>query len=127
MNRQMKYIKLAEKFLSRRSNSTNTQVAIALVAGLAAGAVISILFAPSKGSSLRNSIAGKAKNLGSGVRDSYLNYKDKVFGSHEDDEPAVAPEVPHFTHSIPKKRKSDIKTLVSEAHSEAAQTGQSLN
>jgi gas vesicle protein len=123
----MKYIKLAEKFLSRRSNSTNTQVAVALVAGLAAGAVISILFAPSKGSSLRNSIADKAKNLGNGLRNSYIGYKDRIFGTYQDDESAVAPEVPHFTHSVPKKRKSDIKTLVSEANVEAGHSDQSLN
>jgi len=124
MNRQMN--KLVERFLSHKSSSNNAQVAIALVAGLAAGAVISILFAPSKGSALRHNIADKAKDLSNGVKGSYLSYRDKILGSH----PAnaiVEPEVPHFTHSVPKKRKSDIKDLISEAHGEPGQADQSLN
>ncbi|WP_177217039.1 YtxH domain-containing protein [Pedobacter insulae] len=109
----MKYNKLIGKLLSSRTSSNNTQVAVALVAGVAVGAVISILFAPSKGSNMRNSIAGKARDLGSEMRDSYRTYRDKMFGNHPQ-ENVEAPEVPHFAHSVPKKRKSDIKTLINE-------------
>ncbi len=112
----MKYGKLVEKLLSQKSNQNNTQVAVALIAGLAAGAVISILLAPEKGSTTRKGIANRTRAFGSGIRDSYASIKSKFFENHEEQEPAVAPEVPHFTHKIPKKRKPGIKDLVSEAN-----------
>ena len=118
MNRQMKYNRLIQNFLSQRSNSNNGQVAVALVAGLAAGAIISILFAPSKGSTTRGNIVDKAKNLTNGVRDGYLEYKERLFGHDDTVVEDVTPEVPHFTHSVTKKRKSDIKQLITEAHQE---------
>jgi gas vesicle protein len=108
----MKYRKLVGEFLSQRSNHSNAQVAIALVAGLTAGAVLSILFAPSKGSTTRNGIASKVRNLLTGI--------------HEE-ETAVVPEVPHFTHTVAKKRKSDIKTLVSEVHHNGKHTDQPIH
>ncbi|MGF1923552.1 MAG: YtxH domain-containing protein [Bacteroidia bacterium] len=109
----MKYGKLVEKFLSQKSGQHNTQIAVALVAGLAAGAVISILLAPSKGSTFRKGISSRVKDLFS--RD------------YEEQDEAVAPEVPHFTHIPVKKRKSDIKDLISEAHHQSVHTEQSLN
>lgn len=122
----MKYGKLVGKLLSHRSNQHNTQVAIALIAGLAAGAVISILLAPEKGSTLRGGIAEKAKDFGTGIRDSYSSLRNRVFGEDEQ-HPEVAPEVPHFTHTVPKKRKSDIKDIITEAHQNAHPTEQSLS
>lgn len=110
----MNYRKLAEKLFSQRSNHGNAPIAVALIAGLAAGAVISILFAPSKGSATRNTIAGKVRGFG-------------LFGGHEEQELAAAPEVPHFTHTVTKKRKSDIKDLISEAHNNGVHAEQSLN
>ncbi|MEJ5994635.1 YtxH domain-containing protein [Pedobacter sp. Du54] len=112
----MKYGKLIEKILSRRSHQNNTQIAVALVAGLAAGAVISILLAPEKGSKMRKGIADGARNVGGSLRDSYESLKSRIVGSQEEEEPAVAPEIPHFTHQVVKKRRSDIKELISEAH-----------
>jgi gas vesicle protein len=125
MNRPMKYNRLIQNFLSQRSNSNSGQVAVALVAGLAAGAIISILFAPSKGSTMRNNIADKAKNLSNDVRDGYLAYKDRLFGHDAAVEEDVTPEVPHFTHTVTKKRKSDIKQLITEAHQDGEQTAHS--
>ena len=120
----MKYVKLVEKLFSQKSNQNNAQVAIALVAGLAAGAVISILLAPDKGSSTRRGIANKARDLGGNLRDSYASLRGKLNGSQEEDHTDVAPEVPHFTHHVTKKRKSDIKDIISEAHSHDPALGQ---
>jgi len=108
----MRYKKLIDRFLSQRSSQSNAQVAVALVAGLAAGAVISILLAPSKGSATRKSIADGAKNL----RDSYTSFKDRILGRDAIEEVVETPEVPHFKHTVTKKRKSAIKDLISEAH-----------
>ena len=112
----MKYGKLIEKIISRRSNQNNAQIAVALVAGLAAGAVISILLAPDKGSATRRGLANRTRNIGGSLRDSYTSLKNRILGSEQEQDEAVAPEVPHFTHQVVKKRKSDIKDLISEAH-----------
>ncbi len=122
----MKYRKLVEKFLSQKSNQNNTQVAIALVAGLAAGAVISMLFAPETGAATRKGIASKARNLGGALRDSYTSLRNKITNNSEEQDIAVAPEIPHFTHTVTKKRKSDIKELISEAHQNGHHAEQSI-
>ncbi|MBC7615511.1 MAG: YtxH domain-containing protein [Pedobacter sp.] len=97
--------KLVEKFLSQKSNKSDVYVAVALVAGLAAGAVVSILFAPKKGSNVRKNIT-----------DIYTSFKDRILGYPDLQESALLPDVPHFIHHIEKKRKSDVKDLISEAH-----------
>jgi gas vesicle protein len=125
MNKPMKYNRLIQNFLSQRSSSNSGQVAVALVAGLAAGAIISILFAPSKGSTTRHNIADRAKSLSNGVKDGYLAYRDRLFGNDAPVEEEATPEVPHFTHTVTKKRKSDIKQLITEAHQDGEQTAQS--
>lgn len=116
----MKYSKLFSKVFDRRSNN-DAQVTIALVAGLAAGAVIGILFAPKSGADVRRDIADRATGFGSGLRDTYGRLRDRVVG-HHDIEEGVAPEVPHFTHKAPRKRKSDIKDIIHEAHEQQANT-----
>ncbi|TKB98050.1 YtxH domain-containing protein [Pedobacter cryotolerans] len=122
----MKYGKLISK-LTKRSNN-NGYVAVALVAGLAAGALLSILFAPESGEDTRRVIRDKAKGLGDNARDKFNALKNKFngydFEEHDDD---VAPEVPHFVNKVPKKRKSDIKDIVHEAHVESQNTEQSIS
>lgn len=123
----MKYGKLIGKILSRKS-SNNGQVAVAIVAGLAAGAILSILFAPESGKDARKLISDKAKGLGNSARDTYAALKNKLAGAdfeeHKDD---VAPEVPHFVRSTPKKRKSDIRDIVHDSHVDEQHTKQSIN
>jgi len=111
----MKYRKLIGKYLDHRSNN-NAQVALALVAGLAAGAIVSVLFAPDSGAGTRGKIAGGAKNLRYGFQDKYNLLKEKVFGVEAIEEDIVEHEVPHFKQTIQKKPKSDIKELLENAH-----------
>ncbi|RZM07910.1 MAG: YtxH domain-containing protein, partial [Pedobacter sp.] len=66
----MKYEKLVANIFARNSNS-NTQVAIGLIAGLAVGAVLGILFAPESGADVRKNISDKASGLGSDARNLY--------------------------------------------------------
>ena len=122
----MKYGKLISK-LTKRSNN-NGYIAVALVAGLAAGAILSILFAPESGDDTRRLIRDKAKGLGDNAKDKYNALKNKLSGNnfeeHADD---VAPEVPHFVNKAPKKRKSDIKDIIHEAHVESNNTEQEIS
>mgnify|MGYP006200326463 CR=1 FL=1 len=122
----MKYGKLISK-LTKRSNN-NGYVAVALVAGLAAGAILSILFAPESGEGTRKLIRDKAKGLGDNAKDKFVAFKNKLSGNEfEEHEEDVAPEVPHFVNKVPKKRKSDIKEIIHEAHVENQNTEQALS
>ena len=63
----------------------NTKVVVALLAGLAAGAALGILFAPSKGDETRDKLAESLKNLGDSIKetaaaeiDSLVGFKDKI-------------------------------------------------
>ncbi len=110
----MKYGKLISKLTKRSDNSG--YVAVAIVAGLAAGAVISLLFAPDRGADTRKLIADTARELGNQTKDKYNSIKNKVIGNDFDLEDEVAPEIPHFVKTVPKKRKSDIADIIHEAH-----------
>lgn len=122
----MKYGKLISKLANRSNN--NGYVAVALVAGLAAGAILSILFAPESGEDTRRIIRDKAKGLGDNAKDKFNALKNKLSGNdfeeHDDD---VAPEIPHFVNKVPKKRKSDIKDIIHEAHVESQNTEQFIS
>lgn len=63
----------------------NSKVLAALLAGLAAGAAIGILFAPERGSETRDKLNDSLKNLGDSIKDraaeeigNLSNFKDKV-------------------------------------------------
>ena len=66
----------------------NTKVVVALLAGLAAGAALGILFAPDKGEETRDKLSESLKNLGDSIKetdaaeiDNLVNLKDKVVDS----------------------------------------------
>ncbi|SKB72084.1 YtxH domain-containing protein [Daejeonella lutea] len=66
----------------------NSKVLAALLAGLAAGAAIGILFAPEKGSETRDKLNDSLKNLGDSIKDraadeigNLSDFKDKVVES----------------------------------------------
>lgn len=105
----MKYRKLIAQCLAYRSNN-NAQVAVAVIAGLAAGAVISVLFAPAQGTDTRKLISKKAKDLGNNVKDSYDTIMDKMNGVSR-----AETEGPLFVRKAPKKNKPILKNNIREA------------
>jgi gas vesicle protein len=58
----------------------NTKVVVALLAGLAAGAALGILFAPDKGNETRDKLSESLKNLGDSIKETAANEIDNLVG-----------------------------------------------
>lgn len=115
----MNYEKLMASIFARNT-SNNSQVSIALIAGLAVGAALGVLFAPKSGASVRKSIGDDACNL-------YTSLRNRISGENESEQSLNENEDQHMAHSVGKKPKSNIKELIHEAHSNGIHTEQSLN
>ncbi|WP_256005806.1 YtxH domain-containing protein [Pedobacter deserti] len=73
----MNYKKLINSHLSKSTCSTSTAV-VGLVAGLAVGAALGILFAPDKGSATRERLTDRALGLADDVKDGLHSLKDTI-------------------------------------------------
>jgi len=60
--------------------SDNSKVVVALLAGLAAGAALGILFAPGKGTETRDKLTESLKRLGDSIRETAANEIDNLVG-----------------------------------------------
>ena len=58
----------------------NSKVVIALLAGLAAGAALGLLFAPEKGSETRDKLTESLKNLGDSIKETAATEIDNLVG-----------------------------------------------
>jgi gas vesicle protein len=58
----------------------NTKVIVALLAGLAAGAALGILFAPDSGNGTRDKLTESLNNLGDSIKETAANEIDKLVG-----------------------------------------------
>jgi len=58
----------------------NSKLVIALLAGLAAGAALGLLFAPEKGSETRDKLSESLKNLGESIKETAANEIDNLVG-----------------------------------------------
>ncbi len=85
---------------------------VALLAGLAVGAVVGILFAPESGENTRGKISDKAGDLAETVKDKFHNIKGRF--SHELDEAEdvkdeIVSKVKKKTEDVANQAKSDVK------------------
>lgn len=95
------------------SGSGRTDGIIALVAGLAAGAVLSVLFAPESGKSARNKIYDAANRL---------------FGRKADEKEEEVSTDNNSRHlAVVKKPKSDIKSIIHQARVQESHTEQGFS
>lgn len=76
----MNYKKLIAKRVSALSenSSDRTGAVVALLTGLAVGAVLGVLFAPDSGKKTRERISDKALDLADSAKDNYHSLKDKI-------------------------------------------------
>ncbi|TKC06217.1 YtxH domain-containing protein [Pedobacter frigoris] len=102
----MKNRKLIEAFF--RQKSDGIAPVVALITGLAVGAVLGVLFAPASGKDARDKIC-----------DAALRFRGSVSVEEEVVENDLRPPVAH------KKPKSDIKSIIHDAH--VAHTEQGLS
>lgn len=58
--------------------NTSGKILAAVAAGIAAGAVLGILFAPDKGSETRNKINEKGRKFADGVKDKFSKGKERL-------------------------------------------------
>ena len=101
----MKIEKLLKSALPHRSLGSGTTV-FALVTGLAVGAVLGILF---------------AQESGEDVRKKLLDAGRKLAGIESEDEAETDDHQDNVHHEVvAKKPKSDIKSLIHEAHVSAS-------
>jgi len=60
--------------------SDNSKVVVALLAGLAVGAALGILFAPEKGTETRDKLTESLKRLGDSIKETAANEIDNLVG-----------------------------------------------
>jgi gas vesicle protein len=78
----MKYEKMLSNCVSKDSDSSNAIVA--LLTGLAVGAVLGVLFAPSSGEETRSLISEKATDLTGDLKERYNTVKEKIVTGKDD-------------------------------------------
>lgn len=99
----------------------NSKILAAMLAGLAAGAAIGILFAPERGSETRDKLNDSLKNLGDSIKDraadeigNLSEFKDKVVDSIKTKLRGAEEEY--------VAAKTSVSTAVSDAAGHAAKT-----
>jgi gas vesicle protein len=86
------------------------KVFLGVLAGLAAGAALGVLFAPAKGSKTRREISGKGKEYTDELKDKFDEFIENVTEKFE----KVKEEVSEFAHqakTYSEDMKKDVKSV----------------
>jgi len=78
------------------------KVLLGVLAGLAAGALVGILFAPEKGAVTRKKISKKTEDLAEGVKEKFNEFLDDISEKFEE----VKEQVSDFTEQSDKSEKT---------------------
>ena len=103
----MKLKKLISDTVSRKAETDASMPIVALLAGLAVGAVIGMLFAPERGADIRGKISDKAGDLASSVKDKVQSVKEKLKSEGE----KVAEVKDQVVEDVRKKTKDVSDSL----------------
>ncbi len=76
--------------------NTSGKILVAVAAGIAAGAVLGILFAPDKGTETRRKINEKGKKIAEGIKVKFNKGKEKFNDLKEDIEQKVKEKMEEF-------------------------------
>ncbi len=74
---------ISDRFKSKSHQASTATIALALVGGIAVGAIVSLLFAPQSGEETRGMIADKTKDLASGVKDKFRAARSRFHANGE--------------------------------------------
>lgn len=86
----MNYRKTLSSYLPHKTDPAN--VAVALLAGLAVGAILGVLFAPNSGGETRYRLSDKAKDLANNAKDRFQSVKNRFGSSQNSSEAFNEPE-----------------------------------
>jgi gas vesicle protein len=76
--------------------NNSSKILAAVVGGIAAGAVLGILFAPDKGSDTRKKINDQGKKIAEGVKEKFKKGREKINDLKEDMERTVKEAAEEF-------------------------------
>lgn len=120
----MKYDKMLSNCVSQESDSS--KAIVALLTGLAVGAVLGVLFAPSSGEETRTLISDKANDLTGDLKEKYQSVKEKIVAGKDD-----LTDLKDRTVERVKSKASDLnqefKAYKEDAKTEIKQASDDLN
>ena len=87
--------------------SDNSKILVGVLAGLAAGAALGLLFAPDKGSETRDKLSQSLKDLGDAIKDraaeeinNLADLKDRIVGKVKENVAAVEEDYMDELHGV---------------------------